>query len=102
MLDRKKGAKHEIHIVDSPFNEGPKNFFQGGPNFGRGTAGKFREMDNKSDIYSSASLRGGQFRKRLSAPTPWYQNLCDASIFYQILGKKILKAQFSGLNLTFL
>ena len=36
---------NEIRVVDSPFNEDPKNiiFFQGGPNFGRGTAGKFRE-----------------------------------------------------------
>ena len=36
---------NEIHKVDSPFNEDPKNinFFQRGPNFGGGTAGKFRE-----------------------------------------------------------
>ena len=36
---------NEIHLVDSPFNEDPKNihFFQGGPNSGGGTAGKFRE-----------------------------------------------------------
>ena len=35
----------EIHIVESPFNEDPKNinFFQGSPNFGGGTGGKFRE-----------------------------------------------------------
>ena len=31
---------NEIHTVDSPFNEDPKNiiFFQGGPNFEGGTA----------------------------------------------------------------
>ena len=36
---------NEIHRVDSPFNEDPKNinFFQGGSNFGGGTVGKFRE-----------------------------------------------------------
>ena len=36
---------NEIHMVDSPFNEDPKNiiFFQGGPNFVERTAGKFRE-----------------------------------------------------------
>ena len=36
---------NEIHAVDSPFNEDPKNiiFFKRGPNFGGGTAGKFRE-----------------------------------------------------------
>ena len=29
---------NEIHVVDGPFNEDPKNinFFQGGPNFGEG------------------------------------------------------------------
>ena len=34
---------NEIHVVDSPFNEDPKNviFFKGGPNFGGGTAGNF-------------------------------------------------------------
>ena len=38
---------NEIHRVDSLFNEDPKNliFFQGGPNFGGGTAGKFRENE---------------------------------------------------------
>ena len=36
---------NEIHMADSPFNEDPKNiiFFQGGPNFGGETAGKFKE-----------------------------------------------------------
>ena len=36
---------NEIHTADSPFNEDPKNinFPQGGPNFGGGMAGKFRE-----------------------------------------------------------
>ena len=53
MLDRKKWAKNdhstlklnEIHVVDSPCNEDPKNriFFHGGPNFGGGAAGEFRE-----------------------------------------------------------
>ena len=33
---------NKIHTVDSPFNEDPKNIilFQGGPNFGGGTARK--------------------------------------------------------------
>ena len=35
--------ENEIHFVDSPFNEDTNdiNFFQGGPNFGRGKTGKF-------------------------------------------------------------
>ena len=38
--------ENELHRIDSPFNEDSKNiiFFQGGPNFGGGTAGKFRKM----------------------------------------------------------
>ena len=73
---------NEIHMVDSPFNEDPKNiFFQGGPNFEGGTAGKFREMGNNRNIYCYANRGGGEFRKRISAPTPWYQNPRDASIF---------------------
>ena len=36
---------NEIHIVDNPFNEEPKNiiFAQGGPNFVGGTVGKCRK-----------------------------------------------------------
>ena len=26
-------------------------------------------------------IGGGEFRKSISVPTPWYQNPCDASIF---------------------
>ena len=37
-------------------------------------------MDNNRDIYCYAN-RGDQFRKKVSAPTPWYENLCDVSIF---------------------
>ena len=48
---------NEIHIVDNPFNEDPKNiiFFQGGLNFGGWTAGKFRKMGNNRDIYCYAN-----------------------------------------------
>ena len=37
--------KQNSHIVDSHFNEDPKNifFFQEGANFGGGTARKFKE-----------------------------------------------------------
>ena len=41
--------ENEIHRVDSPFNEDSKHktFCSGGPNFGVGTAGKFRENGQK-------------------------------------------------------
>ena len=55
----------EIHIVDSPFNEDPKTifFFHGGPNFGGGTAGKFRGMGNNKDIYCYANWRIVNFER---------------------------------------
>ena len=36
---------NEIHVVDIPFNEDPKNidFFQGGPHFEEGMVKKFTE-----------------------------------------------------------
>ena len=47
---------NESHTVDSPFNEDYKIFFfQGSPNFGGGTAGKFREIGNNRDIYYYAN-----------------------------------------------
>ena len=45
--------ENEIHRVDSPFNEDSKNnfFSQGGPNFGGGTAGKFKEMAKNRETH---------------------------------------------------
>ena len=74
---------NEIHTVDSPFNEDPKNiiFSQGGPNFGGGMAGNFRENGQSQGYLLLCKSGGSEFRKGISAPTPWYQNPCDASIF---------------------
>ena len=50
-------------------------------------------------------IGGGQFQKRISAPTSWYLNPCDTSIFLHARSnfrKKNGKTQFSGQNLTFL
>ena len=94
-------------MVNSPFNEDPKTiiFFQGGPNFGGGTAGKFREMDNNRDIYCYVNRKVVNFERGyqpLSHGTkilvmPQFSNMPD-----QIFGKKNEKTQFSGQNLTFL
>ena len=48
---------NEIHTVDAPFNEDPKNiiFFQGGPNFGEGRPEKLGKMGNNRDIYCFAN-----------------------------------------------
>ena len=56
---------NQIHRVDSPFNEDPKNiiFFQGG------TAGKFREMGNNREIYCYANWGGVNF-ERAYQPVP--------------------------------
>ena len=43
---------NEIHVVDSLFNEDPKNiFFQGGPNFGEGRPENLGKAGNNRDIY---------------------------------------------------
>ena len=62
---------NEIHLVDSPFNEDPKNiiFFQEGPNFGGGTARKFRENEQKQGHLLLCKPGAGEFRKRILAPT---------------------------------
>ena len=67
---------NEIHLVDSPFNEDPKNIIV--PREER--LENLGKMGNNRDIYCCANW-GGQFRKRISAPTLWYQNPCYASIF---------------------
>ena len=74
---------NEIHTVDSPFNEDPKNiiFSREVLISGGGTAGKFRENGQCQGhllLYKSGT---GEFRKSTSAPTPRYQNPCDTSIF---------------------
>ena len=47
---------------------------------------------------------GGQFRKRILAPTPWHQNPCDVSIFQHArpnFRERKGKTQLLGQNLTF-
>ena len=83
---------NEIHRVDSPFNEDPKNiiFFQGGPNFKGGTTGKFREMGNNRDIYCYANWGVGEFRKSISALPPGTKIPVKPQFSYmpdQVLGK---------------
>ena len=49
---------NEIHTVDSTFNEDTKNinvFFQEGPYFGVGMAGRFWEIGSSRDIYYYAT-----------------------------------------------
>ena len=59
---------NKIRIV---VNEDPKNInlFQGGPNLGAGTAGKFREMGNDRDIYCYA-IREWSISKENISPYP--------------------------------
>ena len=74
---------NKIHTVDSPFNEDPKNisFFYGLISE-EGLPENLGKMGNNRDIYCYANRGGGgEFRKSISAPIPWYQSPCDASIF---------------------
>ena len=47
---------NEIHMIDSPFNEDPKNinFFLRGPNFGEGRSENLGKMGYNRDIYCYA------------------------------------------------
>ena len=75
---------NEIHTVDSPFNEDPKSiiFSREALISGEGRSENLGKMGNKRDIYCYANRAGGgEFQKSISAPTPWHQNPCDASIF---------------------
>ena len=75
---------NEIHRVDNPLNEDPKNmifFSREALILGKGRPENLVKMGNNRNIYCHANRGGGQFRKRTSAPTNWYQNPCDASIF---------------------
>ena len=98
---------NEIHMVDSPFNEDPKNihFFQGSHNFGEGRSENFGKMDNNRDIYCYANRIWSISKENISL-YPLVPNPCDASIFLHarpnFREKKMKKTQFSGQNLTFL
>ena len=83
---------NEIHTVNSPFNEDPKNinFFQGGPNFEGGSAGKFREMGNNRDIYCYTNRRVVDFERAYQPLPPGTKILVMPQFSYmpdQILGK---------------
>ena len=71
---------NEIHMIESPFNEFPKNIILSKEALisGEGWLENLGKMGNFMDIYCFAN-RGDQFRKRISAATSW--NPYDASIF---------------------
>ena len=74
----------EIHRVDSPFNEDPKNIFfcQGGPNFGGGMARKVREMGNNRGIYCFANWGVVNFERAYQPLPPGTKVLFSvASVF---------------------
>ena len=72
---------NEIHTSDSPFNENLKNIF-----FREALILGERRPENLGEWAITGTsivmqIGGGEFRKSMSAPTPWYQNPCHASIF---------------------
>ena len=82
---------NEIHIADSSFNE-DLIFFQGGPNFGGGAAGKFKGKWAITGTSNSYANRGVVNFEREYQPLtpgtkilvmPQFSNMSD-----QILGKK--------------
>ena len=75
---------NEIPIVDSPFSKDPKiiNFSGEALISGKGRPENLGKWAI-TETFIVMQMGGGQFRKRISASTPWYQNPCDASIFLQ-------------------
>ena len=102
MIDFLSSLKlNEIHKVDSLFDEDPKIYFFPGRN-GRKIQLKWR-ITGTSIVMQ---IGGGQFRKRISAPTlplvPKSLRCLNFPTFQiKFLGKKNEKTQFSGQNLTF-
>ena len=97
---------NEIHIVNTLSARISKNEF-----FSRKaliSGDRWLKNLGKSAITETSivmEIGDGQFRKRISAPTPWYQNPRDVSIFLHArpnFREKNEKTQFSGQNLTFL
>ena len=84
---------NEIHIVDSPFNEDPKNieFFQESPNLWGGMAGKFEKMDNNNDIHCYANQGVVNFEREYQPLPPGTKILVMPQFSYmpdKISGKK--------------
>ena len=84
---------NEIHTVDSPFNEDPKNviFFQGGSNFGEGQSENLGKMGNNRDIYCYANRGMVNFEREYHPLPPGTKILLTPQFSYmpdQILGKK--------------
>ena len=73
---------NEIHRVDSPFNEDAKHiiFSREVLISGEGRPENVGKMGINRGIYCYAN-RGLSISEEISVSTPWYQNLCDASIF---------------------
>ena len=88
---------NEIHIVDILFNEDPKNvnFFQGGPNFGGGTAGNFNPPAN-SKTKEARTIKLCTFiayyitsmTKRLKFLNAHYSIVCSYCSFVCLMAKK--------------
>ena len=91
---------NEMHRVDSSFNEDPKNiiFFQGHPNVGGGTAGKFRKNGQQQGHLLLYKLGVAIFQRAYQPLPPGTKILLMPQFSYmpdQFLGKN-LKSQ----NLT--
>ena len=87
--------ENEIYRVDSPSNEDSKNIFfcHGGPNFGGGTAGKFRKNCQKHGNLLLCKLGSGQFQLGILAFTLWYQKFCIALVFLHVRSNYLLKTE---------
>ena len=56
--------------------------------------GRPENVGKMTGTYIVMQIGGGEFRKSILAPTPWYQNSCDAYMPDQFLGKKLKEPKF--------
>ena len=87
---------NEIRVVDSPFNEDPKNiiFFQGGLILGERRSENLEKMGNNRDIYCYAN-----FEREYQPLPPGTKILAMPQFSYmpdQILGEKMKKLNFQA------
>ena len=74
---------NEIHKVDSPFNEDPKNMILSSRDALISGEGRSKNLGKWEILRTSIVMQigGSQFRKRISAPYSLVPKSCDASIF---------------------
>ena len=85
--------ENEIHRVDSPFKRGFEKYNFFGPNLGGGTAGKFRENNQKQGNPIVMDIREWSVLIGNTASAPWYHSLCITLVSLHVRSNYLLKTE---------